>query len=477
MSSSASQVPLCVDLDGTLLRSDILWEAILVLLKKKPHLLFMLPVWFLRGRPYFKRQIATRVAVETHLLPYHPAFLEFLREEHAKGRKLVLATAADRIFAEEVAKHIGLFDADIIATDEGANLAGHHKAEILVKKFGEKGFDYAGNEIRDLKIWKRSRKAVVVNAPAHVTRKAGAIAEIDRVFDELRSTPRSLLRAMRPHQWMKNLLIFAPVVVSHHLTDMSVIRPAAIAFVAFCLCASSVYLLNDILDLASDRRHARKRNRPLASGRLSVPVALAVMPLLLILSIALALLLPQEFLWVLGIYFLCTVGYSFYFKSVMLIDVLLLAGLYTLRIVAGHAATELRFSFWLLLLAMFLFLSLALVKRYSELDALQKEDKTSAWGRAYSVKDITPIGTLGVVSGLMSVLIMALYINSPDVTLLYRYPGFLWLTLPVILHWTSRMWLLTYRGEMHDDPILFAVKDPTSYLAGILVIVVMTLAS
>lgn len=469
---AARPVPLCVDLDGTLLKTDSLWESIAVLLKRRPFALALSPLWLLRGKAGFKRVVSERAAPDAELLPYNPDVLAFLREEKAAGTALVLATAADVRLADAIAAHLDLFDR-VIASDAGHNLAGHAKAAALVEAFGEKGFDYAGNERRDLEVWAHARHAVLVHAPAALEREARRRFTVERAFPRRSHPLPALLRAMRPHQWLKNLLIVVPLVTAHSVAREPVLMSAIVAFGAFCLTTSSVYLLNDLLDLASDRPHPRKRQRPLAAGDLPAPLALAMIPLLLLGGILTSLLLPPAFLAVLGAYVTGTLAYSFVLKRVALLDVFTLAGLYTVRIIAGHAATGLPYSFWLLLLSVFLFLSLALLKRYAELTVAARSGHSVSPGRGYRAQDAPQIARLGTAAGYLSVLVFALYANSADVTQLYRYPQLLMPIPPLLLYWLSRIWLLGDRGEVLEDPIVFAMKDPASYIVGLLTLGVM----
>jgi 4-hydroxybenzoate polyprenyltransferase len=288
---------------------------------------------------------------------------------------------------------------------------------------------------------------------------------------------RALVRVLRPHQWVKNLLVFVPVVLDHKLFHAPTMAKAGIAFAAFCCAASSAYILNDVFDLEADRRHPTKRYRPFASGALQPVVGLALVPALLAIAVAISWpSLPRTFVVLLALYVVLTSAYSLYLKRIAVVDVLLLAGLYTLRVLAGIAAAEVRFSTWLLAFAMFLFLSLAFLKRYTEVSAMDGAATEQVRGRGYLRGDREWLGTMGGASGYLSVLVLALYINSEQVVVLYRRPLALWLVCPLLLFWTSRMWLLAHRGKIHDDPIVATVRDPASYLIGLLVALVMYLA-
>jgi len=464
-----AETPLCVDLDGTLIRSDVLVETLLILIKQRPWMAFLLPFWLLRGRVVLKREIAKRVNLDVQTLPYQAGLLEFLKKEHAAGRSIVLATASHRKYAEGVAQHLGIFTR-VYATDEGGNLSGREKRDTLVKNYGEKGFDYAGNSRSDLHVWSMARQAIVVNPGASVLQGAAAQCPVAQIFEDKHPGISTYAKALRVHQWLKNILVFIPMLAAHQITNLGLWLDASLAFVSFSLCASSVYLLNDLLDLPADRLHPRKQRRPFASGDLSMVQGLLLIPLLLISAFAVAVLwLPLTFVFVLAVYYLLTLSYSFWLKAVVLLDALLLAGLYTIRIIGGMAATQIRASFWLLAFSIFLFFSLALVKRYSELLVLKRKGALTTHGRGYHVEDLVMLMGFGVASGFLAVLVSAFYINSEKVKVLYHHPVFLWLVSPILLYWISRIWLITHRGGMHDDPVVFAAKDKGSWATALVI--------
>lgn len=454
--------PLCVDLDGTLTPVDTLHEGLLALAARAPLSLFALPAWLARGKAAFKREVCARAPVDAEALPLHPQLLDWLRAQKASGRRLVLATASDQRTAEAVAQHSGLFD-EIVASDGVNNLAGEGKRRALVQRFGERGYDYVGNDRADLRVWASAAQAVVVGDEA-LARQAAAVSTVVRRFEAPRTSWRTWLKAARLHQWVKNVLIFVPPVLAHELGNPDTLLAATLAFLAFGLCASSVYLFNDLLDLASDRRHARKRERPFAAGVLPARQGVLVALLLLLASAAIALSIHLWFALTLAAYYVFTWAYSLRLKRYALIDVMMLAGLYTMRIIAGSAATLIWPSFWLLGFSVFLFLSLGIVKRFAELDDARQAGKDGAHGRGYSADDLALLQSLGTAAGYCAVVIMALYVNSAISADLYAHPKALWLLCPVMLFWISRIWLLTSRGQMEDDPIVFALKDRTSLL-------------
>ena len=475
-SSPSTLIPLCVDLDGTLIRTDVLWESMLLLLKRNPLYLLALPFWLLRGRAALKKEIAARTELNPANLPYHQPFLEYLKIERSQGRPIILATAADHRLAQSVAQYLGLFT-DVVASDGKTNMRGKNKGRTLTERLGKKGFDYAGNSTVDLPVWEEARQAIVVNADERLAQRARKLTEVSHVFNEPHSLARSLMKALRPHQWVKNLIIFVPLITSHKFTDLRLVKDAVLAFIAFSLCASGVYVLNDLLDLESDRQHATKKMRPFAAGRLALSTGLILAPVMLALSAATAWWLSWNFLAVLAFYFVLTTSYSWRVKQMALLDVFFLAGLYTIRLIAGHEATGIDYSFWLLAFSMFIFLSLALVKRFTELKALRQQNRHDSKGRGYVASDLELVAMLGIANGFLAVLVVALYVNSVEVKILYRYPILLLLMCPMLLYWISRVWLIAHRGQMHDDPIVFALKDRVSYLIGALTLGVLWLAT
>jgi 4-hydroxybenzoate polyprenyltransferase/phosphoserine phosphatase len=471
-----TQVPLAVDLDGTLIRTDMLWESLVRLLRRNPLAAFVSLFALFKGRACFKQQIAARVQVDPKTIPYHDGFLGWLKEQKAAGRKLVLATASDIGMAGPVAAHVGLFD-DVMASDGRVNLRNAAKRRALTTRFGERGYDYAGNSSDDLGVWSGARQAVVVNAPESLARRAARITGVGAVFPRRDSKAKAFVRALRPHQWVKNLIVFVPVLTAHQLSDAPTVGRALAAFVAFCLAASAVYLFNDLLDLDADRHHATKRNRPFASGDLPLSFGLLGSPALLLAALGLSLGLSLPFAMVIAVYFLISTSYSWRVKQIALLDVLFLAGLYTLRLVGGHVATGIVWSGWLLEFSMFIFLSLALMKRYQEIQSVRGRNGHELKGRGYTARHHDAVVALGVLSGLAAVVVLGLYVNSAQVVKLYNRPRLLLLACPLLFVWICRVWLLTYRGRMHDDPTAFAFKDWGSYLIGALMLAVMWLAT
>lgn len=471
----AGDVVLVVDLDGTLILTDLLHESALKLLREAPLAALRIPSWLASGRAMLKHQIACRVDLDVRGLPYHEPFLAWLHTQRESGRRLVLCTASNTRYAQTVADHMGFFE-DVIASDDVVNVSASRKAQILVGRYGEKGFDYAGNSAADLQVWPHARRAIVVNASARVATRARQQAEVAAEWPPQPARLRDWLRAIRLHQWLKNLLVLLPLAAAFRLGEWALLQQALLAMLAFGLCASSVYLLNDLIDLESDRAHPRKRLRPLASGRLSAPAGLWAALALLVGAAVLGSTARPAFQACLAGYFVLTLAYTFYLKRRVIVDCIALGSLYTIRVVAGWSAVGLPASFWLLAFSLFLFLSLAFLKRYSELHALTQSGRTDAPGRAYLASDLPVVQTMGVAAGFASVMLMALYINGDTVLSHYSRPEILWLTVPIQLYWVSHMWMQAHRGNMHDDPVVFAVRNRHSLACGAMFALTMALA-
>lgn len=449
-------LPLCVDLDGTLIRSDLLHDGLARLLTRPADLARVLAC--LPDRARLKAQLAGLVTLHPERLPYNADLLEFLSAERARGRYLVLATAADAGWARAVAAHLGLFD-EVIASEGGHNLKGTAKAAALVARFGERGFDYAGNSADDLPVWRVAAHALVVGAPPGLAEQAQTLAP---VIYRSRATARlpALRVALRPHQWLKNLLVFVPILTAHAL-----LRPVdwgwgLLAFAAFCATASAIYLVNDLTDIEADRAHPRKRRRPFASGALPVPIGLAAAVGLLALGLILAAVAGMVSAMV--TYAALSLLYSAVLKERPLVDVFVLSGLYTLRIVGGGLATGHVVSLWLLTFSGFLFLGLAIMKR---VDELQSAGVAPA-RRGYVSGDAAMLQAFGIAASFASAVVLTLFVQSETVGAGYRSPTLLWGVVPLLLFWQCRLWLAVARGFMHHDPIVYAARDRVSWAVG-----------
>jgi 4-hydroxybenzoate polyprenyltransferase len=458
--------PLIVDLDGTLIHTDMLHESALRVSRDRPLDVLRIPLWLLQGKAVLKSELASRSSFDASLLPYNESLLAWLKEERAAGRRIVLCTASDRSIAQAVADHLGVFD-DVLASDGAVNLAGDNKADALAQHYGHGNFDYVGNSSADLKVWRRARKAIVVNGARGLAQKAAALCNVEREFPPQPRGFAAWRKVLRVHQWMKNLLLFVPLLAAHRIADVGGWLTLVLAFVSFSLCASTVYIANDLLDLESDRAHPRKRLRPFAAGAVPAWQGVVLAPVLLAVSLALGAFVGGTFLPWLLFYFVLTCVYSWGLKRVILLDCITLAMLYTLRITAGAAALSMPLSFWLLAFSVFLFLSLAFVKRYAELKSQAQSGKEKVHGRGYYTSDEPLVLNLGVTAGYASAVVLALYLNSEVVLELYERPEAVWGAVPVLIFWISWIWMQAHRGHMHDDPVVFAVKDRASQLAGL----------
>jgi len=452
---------LYVDLDGTLYPGDSLWDSLALVIARAPLEVLRIPLVLLSGPLPAKRWLVDRAMPDVSLLPYRKHLVDLCHGERERGRRVILATAAHRRIAEAVAGHLGCFDA-VIATDV-VNRKGAAKLAAIREDTVTGPFLYAGDSEADRPIWSESAGAVTAGRAAEWPAER-VNTEVLARFPDAHSRVKAFVRALRPHQWVKNILVFVPLVASHRILDPEAILASVAIFIAFCLCASSAYLLNDLVDLENDRAHHRKKKRPLAAGTLPISWALPMIPGLLAVAIAAAAFTTPAAVGVLLLYYVTTVGYSLDLKKRMLVDVFTLAALYTVRCLAGHAATGIPYSPWLIGFTIFLFLSLAFAKRHSELFHLRMSGMTEAKGRGYRAGDLELIAMFGVAAGFVAALVMGLYVTSEAVTMLYGAPMLLWALCPIVLYWISRVWLIAHRGQLHDDPIVFALSDRVSYL-------------
>jgi 4-hydroxybenzoate polyprenyltransferase len=455
-------------LDGTLVKSDTLVDSLLVMVRTHPLDLIKVPGWIATGKATLKAQVTERVTLNVSHLPYNKPLMAYLEQQHGTGRKLYLATGADTSLAVRVAEHTGLF-AGVLASDGKTNLTGSNKLESFQKHFPTTGFDYIGNARPDVPLLAAAGKAMVANPDGALTSaiRAGKFQVAQR-FDDRAPLLRTLRKALRLHQWAKNALIFLPLVLAHTLAGPRVLS-AVVAFFCFSLCASATYILNDLLDIEADRRHPRKRYRPFASGDMSAKSGVLIAGGFLLLSLAAAFTLPSGFLAYLVLYLVTTLSYSFYFKRIVLIDVMLLSGLYTIRLLAGSEAESVMISPWLAGFSIFLFLSLAMVKRFSEMQNLRTAGNAPSNGRGYLTSDIEQLRAFGTSAAYAAVVVFSFYISSLSGLKLYQHPQRLWLITPLMIFWLSRVWLLASRGELDEDPVIFAVTDKLSLLIGVAV--------
>ena len=473
----SKKLPLVVDLDGSLVTTDMLYETFVRAVFRYPWVIFLAPVWLLRrGRAYLKFKLAEIAVVDVSVLPYHTELLDYLKQQNS--RELVLCTATNQGLAEKIADHLGIFSS-VMGSTERVNLAGKNKARSLEEKYSKGGFVYVGNESRDKHIWAISEHAVVVSSDQKLVNSLPDNCAVEATFTSPVFTVRKLMAACRLHQWVKNSLLFVPMLVDKEILNLELLLTGIVAFLAFGFCASSTYIVNDLADLDSDRRHWKKKSRPFASGALSILSGFKVSGAFMILAFALALSVSVHFALLLVCYVVITLAYSFTLKRRQTLDVLTLAGLYTLRIIAGGAAVGIAPSFWLLAFSMFLFFCLAIIKRLSELTKISAESNryTKLSGRGYYPADLNILTNLASASGLISVLVFSLYLNSPEVTNLYAQPHLLWGICPLFAYWITRVLIMGSRGEIDEDPIAFALKDSRSWFTALCIAFIVLSAS
>ncbi len=447
-----------MDLDGTFIKSDMLHESFLVAVKNNPFIIFLCIWWLLKGKAHLKHQLSNRAEIDVALIPLNADFYSFLIKEKEKNRQIILATASTEKYAKAFCKSYKLFDS-YISSDERTNLKERAKLEQITSVTNK--FAYAGNSCADHSILKSATDKYLVN-PGKKAKKTLSDILFSETYDDHTPNFRTWLKQLRIHQWLKNLLIFVPLLVSGLYTNYEFIILSVLGFFSFSFLASATYIVNDLLDLESDRSHARKKHRPLASGQISIASGITMAAILLLSAFAIAMTIRGLFVFVLLGYLTLTLTYSFKIKEYVGADVITLASLYTLRILAGTAILNVTVSFWLLSFSMFVFLSLALIKRCSELKLLERQEKTHAQGRDYNIGDFNLLMSFGTSSALLSVLMFCFYINSSVLTDQYQTPDLLWIIIPAFSYWLLRMWIKTNRGEMHDDPIIFTFKDKGS---------------
>lgn len=464
------------DMDDCLIKTDALYEQWFGLLKQQPLLFFASLIWLIKGRSFFKQHLANRSKFNAAPLPFRQEIKSLLAQRKTQeDTVVVLASASPLPWVQAVADHLGLFDV-VIGSSEHTNLKGRNKLAEIKKITNGQSFSYAGDHKADLPIWEAASEIIVVNPSSSLKAKIDALNKPTLVVsDKNRNSLRLMIKQLRPHQWVKNMLVFLPMIAGHQIFSFKTLLSGGFAFAGFSLAASFVYVLNDLLDLPSDRNHHTKKNRPFASGNLSIKWGLLLLPTLLGLSLAIASLLPLAFGGLIVGYILLNLAYSLYLKQSVIVDIIILSLMYTLRIYAGSAATSIPVSEWLLSFSTLFFFSLACVKRYTEI--IRSKTKITIDGRGYRQVDHSMISSLGVGSGLISVLIILLYLQGNEVRSLYTFPQYLWFATPVLLFWVSRIWVLANRDEIHDDPVVFAVKDKVSWLCLVVLAVVFGIAS
>lgn len=460
---------LVVDLDGTLIRTDMLIETLWSAISRDWKCIFRVFGLLLSGRAPLKRYLASTANIDESILPYDSDIVDYIRNRREQGDSTALVTASDQGIADRIASHLKLFD-EVHGSDGVVNLKGKAKAKFLEEQFGIGEFAYMGDSSADVHVWRKSGKAITVNATRSLKSK---VEQLGKPIEHITTANRSLyqfFRALRPYQWLKNILVFIPIIASQQINYTTLLHGIA-AFAAFSLVASSVYVLNDMLDLTADRSHPRKRERPFASGRISIVHGSWMVFCPVFLGLVLAFQLGWNFFIAMLFYIVLTSAYSLQLKRFYVIDICLLALLYTFRIVAGGLAVGISLSVWLLAFSLFFFFSLAAVKRQAELVDLAKRKQLSVTGRGYHVDDLPIISMIAIGSGYVSVLVMALYINSSEVQEVYHQPAALWGICCILLYWITHIVMETHRGFMHDDPLIYAVKDRISIVCGIFMLI------
>jgi 4-hydroxybenzoate polyprenyltransferase/phosphoserine phosphatase len=466
--SSEPRGILVVDFDKTLLRSDMLCESFWSAFGRDWRSPFLSAAALSRGRASLKRHLATAAFIEVSTLPYDRKVIAFIKEWRESGGRTALVTASDQALAQAIADHLGIFD-EVHGSDGSLSLKGEKKGKVLEERFGKKGFAYMGDAAADLPAWQRAAKAITVNAPAAVRREAERVCEtVEHLETEARSF-KPYVKALRPHQWLKNVLVFVPMLAAHQL-DGPTFLSSLLAFICFSLVASSVYVLNDLLDLSADRAHPRKCNRPLASGSIPIAHGTWMAAGLIILGAIFAVFIGWNFVLVMAGYYLLSAAYSLHLKRRIVIDICVLASLYTMRLVAGGVATAIPLSVWLLAFSVFFFLALAAVKRQAELIDSAERGNLKASGRGYHADDLPIISMIAIGAGYVSVLVMILYVNSPAVVELYARPEALWGVCAVLLYWITRTVMVAHRGGVHDDPVVYAAKDRLSQVCFVIIL-------
>jgi len=470
--------PLFVDMDGTLVSTDTLWESCLLFLKRHPLRLWKIFIWLFHGKAYFKEQIALNVSLNAELLPYKDEVVKYISHAKAKSRDVYLITAANQRIASSVSKKIKIFTS-AIGSDSKMNLKGKNKLEAIRNIIGTNKFDYIGDSKVDIPIWNEAHTAIIGSNKDKLANMLKKDKDKIVILPTCRTNFfKKWIKALRLHQWSKNGLLFLALFMSHRIIEINLLKQTVIAFFSFSLSASAVYILNDLFDLETDRKHPSKKNRPFAAGHLSIANGVLAIPILIIISFVLAIgFLPIAFAIILIIYLFTTTSYSLYLKEQLFLDVVILGALYTLRVIAGGLAVGIEVSTWLLGFSMFFFLSLAFMKRYADLLLMKNNKQRELFGRGYSVIDLDIVQKLGISSGFISLLILALYIKGDQVMILYTLPELIWLTIPILLYWLMRMWFVTHKGKMTDDPIIFAIKDKSSYVMFLMIIIILFVAT
>lgn len=469
-----SDCALFADLDGTVLATDSLYECLLSVLKNRFWLALLVPFWALRGRAFFKYKVAGYSIIDFSLLPYRSKVVAYLKTEKAKGRKIILATGATQIIANQVAENLKLFDF-ILASDKYTNNVGENKLKAIVSLNEGLEFEYIGDSTEDFPVLRSAAIATIVDRNNGLVNKLKKAKKKYTVVESVGFNWVAFLRLIRAHQWSKNLLIFSPIVAAQKFSEISW-APVFFLFIGFCALASAVYIFNDLMDIDSDRAHYNKRYRPLAAGEFAIKAGWLTLFLGLIIAFSVAASISSQVVLLFLVYATANILYSILLKQLILVDVFILTSFYLARIIAGSLASSIELTSWFLSFAVLTFLSLALLKRYTEIIEVGSFNDVLP-GRGYRYIHAKPVLALGVISGLLSCLVLVMYMNSASILNIYERPFLLWLLCPCHLFWFTRMWILAVQRKMDEDPVRFAVKDPITYFLSGLIILLLALAS
>lgn len=470
----SKNVPIFVDLDGTLIFTDTLLEQILLYLKKNPLNFINILKWIFIGISHLKNEIRKVIEIQVENLPYNKELILWIRSQKNQGNKIYLCTATNVNVANKINNYLNLFD-DVFGSNEFINLKGKKKLINIYEVTNNSEFCYVGDSKPDIEVWKKAKYAVLVNVKKKLTTKVSGCSTIIHTFNNKKINFYIISKMLRLHQWLKNFLLFVPFLTSHLSISLNAISQLILSFFAFSFCASSVYIINDLLDIDSDRKHGSKRERPFAAGSVSILVGILFFVACLIISIGLTVFIENDFYNYIILYFVITCLYTLKLKTLILVDCIILSILYTLRIISGSIPIDVDISFWLLAFSIFIFLSLAFLKRYVELSKLGSKNITVS-GRGYVKSDASIVKILGIVSGFSSILVLCLYINGETSKFYYSSPEFIWLSVAIMIYWTCWVWIKAERKEIDDDPIIFASKDIVSIFVGIAFLMLFLLA-
>ena len=476
MDNRNSNKILCVDLDGTFLQTDMLYESFVYCFMKNPLILFLCIIWLIRGgKTLLKEKLANKYSFDPILLPVNTSVHNLIRSKKDHGYLVFLISAsADQILKAIFERYSylfnGYFGTGTVVTGGGEpNLQGVNKAEFIKENFKNSHIEYIGNSNADIIVWKNCSKGYAVSSN---TNKFPSELHLEYLKPNAqKSIIKLILKQLRVHQWIKNSLIFLPLVASHQILSPTTYLYSLFGICAFSLITSTVYVINDLLDLENDRAHETKKKRPLASGDLSILLGLYLAFACFTSGAIIAYAISPLFLILALVYILINLFYSAKAKKLIILDCILLAMMYTYRIFLGTIIASLEVSVWLISFSFFLFLSLAFIKRYAELFNLKKQSMEKTKGRAYQVNDMPVIIGMAIGAGFLSILVLDIYLNQDEIKEAFQSIWFAYFCLPTLLYWLARIFIKTARGNMNEDPVAYALKDKASLVIGTLFVV------